>query len=69
MLKICCVCGKIEHEGIWMTGSVTTNKIPVTHGYCPFCFQEAMAQLEQYAGVFAKKSQVSSWGDRVALCG
>lgn len=52
-----------------MTGSVTTQKIPVTHGYCPVCFQEAMAQLEQYADMFAGKSQVSIWSGRVASCG
>jgi len=46
MLRMCCVCRRIERQGQWRTFSPPVADAVITHGYCPECFIEAMAMIE-----------------------
>jgi len=47
MIKVCCVCGKVERRGEWVK-----EKGPVrqgsSHVYCPFCYEELMDDIDRY---------------------
>ncbi len=47
MRRICCVCQRIEQEGEWRSALFLSVDEMVTHGYCPECFDEAMAEIEE----------------------
>lgn len=45
MRRMCCVCHKTYSNGAWRHMPVAIDE-PVTHGYCPECFAEAMAEMQ-----------------------
>ena len=46
MLRMCCVCHRIERQGQWRSLALPAADAVITHGYCPECFVEAMAMIE-----------------------
>lgn len=48
MVKICCVCNRVEQAGSWTYNGYYYEDVRTTHGYCPSCFNEAMAEIERY---------------------
>lgn len=50
LTRMCCVCHKIEQEGEWLFASSLSENALLTHGYCPSCFAEAMAEVEDALG-------------------
>lgn len=46
MLRMCCVCRRIERQGQWRSLALPVADAVITHGYCPECFVEAMAMIE-----------------------
>ena len=53
MIKMCCVCRKVEEAGQWSTGHCLGENEQVTHGYCPECYAVVMTEIEQFIGVKA----------------
>ena len=45
MLTVCCVCNRMEHHNSWNDLQGETVKGDVSHGYCPDCFSNLMAEL------------------------
>ncbi len=45
MIKVCCVCSKVERNGDWLADTFTLSAEPITHGYCPVCYEDAMKEL------------------------
>jgi hypothetical protein len=45
MRRVCCVCHKTLSNGSWQHVAAVADE-PVTHGYCPECFAEAMAEIQ-----------------------
>lgn len=45
MLRVCCVCNKVEQDNRWAADYSYTGKERVTHGYCPSCYVVAMAEI------------------------
>jgi hypothetical protein len=50
MMRMCCVCHKVEREGAWESVACLPENELVTHGYCPECFVEAMAEINELTG-------------------
>jgi len=48
MIRMCCVCRKVEQEGRWRQGAELFRKEFVTHGYCPECFAAAMTEIQGF---------------------
>jgi hypothetical protein len=62
MRRICCVCQRIEQEGEWRSALFLSVDEMVTHGYCPECFDEAMAAVEELMGELVSGAQpLSGW--------
>ena len=62
MRRICCVCQRIEQEGEWRSDLFLSEDQMVTHGYCPECFGEAMAEVEELMGEGVTGAQpLSGW--------
>ncbi len=53
MMRMCCVCNKVEQGGHWQRCPSLPEAEPVTHGYCPECFIEAMVEIEEFIGAQA----------------
>lgn len=53
ILRMCCVCKKIEVEGEWVGETEypnyqeKVNKHNLTHGYCPVCLEKAKKEVEE----------------------
>lgn len=60
MRRICCVCQRIEQEGEWRSVLLLAEDELVTHGYCPECFEEAMAEVAELVGEWAGGALPSS---------
>lgn len=50
MMRVCCVCHKVERDGAWDSVTCFPENELVTHGYCPECFDEAMAEIDGLTG-------------------
>lgn len=48
MIKVCCVCGKIEQQGQWL-GSPLSTRPRVSHVYCPCCFDALMDRIDRFS--------------------
>jgi hypothetical protein len=53
VIKMCCVCHKVEADGQWSAGRCLGEKEQVTHGYCPECYAVVMTEIERFIGVKA----------------
>ena len=49
MIKICCVCHRVEQKNIWVRPAVATVTDKISHGYCPACYQEMLLELDRYS--------------------
>lgn len=49
MMRVCCVCHAVERDGAWEPVAPFPENELVTHGYCPECFDEAMAEMDGVA--------------------
>jgi len=56
MMRICCVCQRVERHGVWESVGFLSGDEPVTHGYCPDCFVEVLAEIEELAGAMAVRT-------------
>ncbi len=45
MLTVCCVCNRMENHNSWDDLHEKTVTGDVSHGYCPDCFSDLMAEL------------------------
>ncbi len=48
MTKVCCVCHRVQAGDRWSRANALPADERVTHGYCPDCFSEAMAALDEF---------------------
>ncbi len=48
MVRVCCVCRKIEQCGQWLRTAVYPGQ-KVSHAYCPACFDDLMDAIDRYA--------------------
>lgn len=63
MIRVCCVCRRIETNGTWETRTCLPDHQWITHGYCPECFAEAMAEVEVLVG------ELTAGGGNGTACG
>jgi hypothetical protein len=62
MMRMCCVCHRIERNGAWEPVSSLSENEQVTHGYCPACYAEAMAEVAELTSVVAARTlTVANW--------
>ena len=55
MTKQCCKCGRVEDNGVWKSSRLAPlDGWRVTHGYCPECFDQALAEIETIVRAKAK---------------
>lgn len=47
--KVCCICNRVEHRGLWRYSNCLVEGAAVSHGYCPQCFNETMAEIDKLA--------------------
>jgi len=50
MKVICCVCHKTKDHNGW-TYQPDRPGIPLSHGYCPKCYQQMMQKFERFFGI------------------
>lgn len=74
MQRMCCVCQKTKSDGQWLAMPVEISG-PVTHGYCPECFAEVMAEIQALfalrhnsGGVVGHAAQWKTPGRQGASC-
>lgn len=48
MVRKCCVCERVEEGGHWI-GNTSADSRPVSHVYCPHCFEGIMDQVGRFA--------------------
>lgn len=48
MIRMCCVCHRVEEAGLWGPGPIEVASERVTHGFCPECYATVMAELDAY---------------------
>ena len=53
MIRRCCKCDKVEQGGKWRYLQLVPADTRVTHGYCPECFAETLAEIEDFIGAKA----------------
>ncbi|MCL1980288.1 MAG: hypothetical protein FWG62_04335 [Proteobacteria bacterium] len=60
MIRMCCVCHRVELAGQWYADFFLTEHERLTHGYCPDCLASVMAETEE---IFAIMGQ-PAWAAR-----
>lgn len=50
MISICCVCHKIKHHGRWVAAEVFAEQEQLSHGYCPACYVQVLADINLFLG-------------------
>jgi hypothetical protein len=46
----CCVCSKVRQDQAWVDpDSINLNSSDVSHGYCPTCVAEVLAEVRRRA--------------------
>ena len=48
MIRMCCVCRKVEQGGRWWQRSGLSQEEFISHGYCPECFTKAMTEIQGF---------------------
>ena len=70
MVRMCCVCRRVERHGQWGALALPVPDAVVTHGYCPECFVEAMAMIETVIAEHgASNSRNRQAADALSLAG
>lgn len=54
VLRVCCVCHAVEHGNVWCAGEAVEEGIPLSHGFCPSCFADAMSQVLAWKKSFSQ---------------
>ncbi|MBT3381127.1 MAG: hypothetical protein HN742_07600 [Lentisphaerae bacterium] len=49
----CCVCGRVKHGCEWMQDEA--GMALYSHGYCPVCYQRALAAVESFVSSEQRK--------------
>ena len=49
MIRMCCVCRKVEKKGSWQLEKVS-HTLAVSHVYCPPCYEDLLDEIDRYAG-------------------
>ena len=49
MRRVCCVAHTVERAGAWEPVAIFSANELVTHGSCPECFDETMAEMDGVA--------------------
>ena len=65
MRRMCCVCQRTEQGGQWWALPAPTEFETVTHGYCPDCYAQVMAEIRRFSQHRSAVSQVEQshvWG-------
>lgn len=68
MRRMCCVCQRTEQGGQWWLLPAPTETETVTHGYCPDCHAQVMAEIRRFSQQRIAVSQVEQahvWGSAV----
>jgi len=56
MIRVCCVCHRVEQQGKWHAGPFLAEHKRLTHGYCPDCFAGVTAEIEEYFGLMVQQA-------------
>ena len=48
MIRMCCLCHRVEEAGLWGPGPIGVVSERVTHGFCPDCYTTVMAEIDAY---------------------
>lgn len=48
MIRMCCMCRKIEQEGLWEKQQAPHTR-KVSHVYCPLCYEDLMDEIDRFA--------------------
>lgn len=65
MRRMCCVCQRTEQGGQWWLLPAPAEAETVTHGYCPDCHAQVMAEIRRFSQHRATGHQAqpsSLWG-------
>lgn len=65
MKRMCCVCQRTERGGEWWLLPAPAEAETVTHGYCPDCHAQVMAEIRRFSQHRSAESQVGQnmpWG-------
>lgn len=65
MRRMCCVCQRTECGGQWWLLPAPAKVEPVTHGYCPDCHAQVMAEIRRFSlnrSAVNQAEQVHVWG-------
>ena len=49
MRRMCCVCQRTECGGQWWSLPAPAKAEMVTHGYCPDCHAQVMAEIQRFS--------------------
>lgn len=49
LIRKCCQCQRIEHQGAWCLETTANAEAVYTHTFCPACFKLTMAQLVSHS--------------------
>lgn len=49
MIRMCCVCRKVENKGNWQDQPEAATEKKVSHVYCPPCYEDLMDEIDRYA--------------------
>lgn len=58
MIKVCCVCKKMQSADRWVQATLSDSEM-VTHGYCPDCFEVVMQEIEAYMSTHGTEPAVN----------
>ncbi|MCL2458813.1 MAG: hypothetical protein FWF31_08225 [Desulfobulbus sp.] len=56
MIRVCCVCHRVERQGKWHGGLFGAERQRLSHGYCPGCFTGVMAEIEEFFGMMGQRA-------------
>lgn len=60
MLTVCCVCKRTKRQGAWILEYSEPVGKPVSHGYCPDCFDDLMEKFPEISPDWRKETAVTT---------
>lgn len=70
MRRMCCMCQRTESAGGWQLLPPPAESELVTHGYCPVCYAQVMAEIR---GIMQQREMLRQvqpppvWGNPVVV--
>lgn len=55
MTKVCCICQRIEEEKGWRSEPLIAAGTLLSHGFCPECFAQTMAEVREFFSTESKE--------------